>query len=183
MADAAAPTRMIPLADALARLPLESPESRWLVLADRLADRLAERLAARRRRPRWPFAVAAAAALLAIALLPRQVPVAAVPATTASSDASLSALMKESARLERLLGAARDDGASSASAAVLGLVLEDRLAALDTELQAASGDPSRQRALWQQRIVLLRESTSLEASRHYLAANGQGLDVALVAAY
>ena len=31
MADAAAPARMIPLAEALARLPMESPDSRWLV--------------------------------------------------------------------------------------------------------------------------------------------------------
>ena len=175
MADAAIPARMIPLAEALARLPLESPDSRWPVLAAHLS--------ARRRRPRWPFAMAAAAALLAIALLPRHVPVAPVPATIAANNAELPALMKESARLERLLGAARDDGTSSASAAVMGLELEDRLAALDAELQAASNDPARQGALWRQRIVLLRESTSLEASRHYLAANGQALDVALVAAY
>ncbi len=179
MADAAAPARMVPLAEALARLPMESPDSRWLVLADRLAAQQS----ARRRRPRWPFAIAAAAALLAIALLPRHVPVTVETASSAASAAEMAALMKESSRLERLLGAARDDGASSASAAVMGLELEDRLAALDRELQAASNDPTRQRALWQQRVVLLRESTSLEASRHYLAANGQALDVALVAAY
>lgn len=179
MADAAAPARMITLAEALARLPLESPDSCWLVLADRLAAQQSTR----RRRPRWPFAIAAAAALLAIALLPRHVPVAAVPASTAGDGAQLSALMTESSRLERLLGAARDDGASSASAAAMSLTLEDNVSALDAQLQAGNIDPTRQLALWQRRILLLREAASLEASRHYLAANGQNLDVALVAAY
>ncbi len=91
--------------------------------------------------------------------------------------------MDESARLERLLGAARDDGASSATAAAMSLTLEDRLSALDAQLQSPAIDPNRQLALWQQRIVLLREAASLETSRHYLAASGQNLDVALVAAY
>jgi hypothetical protein len=92
-------------------------------------------------------------------------------------------MMDESARLERLLGAARDDGASSASAAAMSLILEDRLSALDAQLQSQAIAPARQLALWQQRIVLLREAASLEASRQYLAANGQNLDVALVATY
>lgn len=184
MADAAAPARMVPLAEALARLPLDVPESAWPLLADRLA--------ARRRRSRWPFALAAAAAVLAVTLLPRHAPVTTATQLVADSTATkpvvangvgLSALMAESARLQRLLGAARDDGATSASAAAMGLILEDRLAALDSELRDETLDSAQQRALWQQRILLLREAASLETSRHYLAANGQGLDVALVSAY
>jgi hypothetical protein len=115
--------------------------------------------------------------------LPTTMPVATTPKPATSADTRLSALMDESARLERLLGAVRDDGASSASAAAMSLTLEDRLSALDSQLQDKAADPAGQLALWQQRILLLREAASLEASRHYLAANGQNLDVALVAAY
>lgn len=175
MADATPRGAFLTLPEALARLPLAAPgQSAWPALADRLA--------ARRRRPRWPFALAAAAALLAIALIPRHAPVAMDAVTAVTTDADLSALMDESARLERLLGAARDDGASSASAAAMSLTLEDRLAVVDATLQGQH-DPARQRALWRQRILLLRQAASLETSRHYLAANGQRLDVTLVAAY
>ena len=170
-----ASTPMLSLSEALARLPLEAPErSAW--------PDLSARLRANRRRPRWPFAIAAAAALLFVAYAPRHAEVAPISAT-ATTDTRLAALMDESARLERLLGAARDDGASSATAAAMSLTLEDRLSALDAQLQSPAIDPNRQLALWQQRIVLLREAASLETSRHYLAASGQNLDVALVAAY
>jgi hypothetical protein len=168
------PAPFIPLADALARLPLEAPErSAWPMLA--------ERLQARQRRPRWLLAMAIAAALV-LALFPHSVPVTPGKAAVTTTDSGLSAMMDESARLERLLGAVRDDGASSASAASMSIALEDRLSSLDAELQSERA-PARQRDLWQQRIVLLREAASLEASRHYLAANGQGFDVALVSAY
>ncbi len=174
MADAATPARMIPLVEALARLPLEAAErSAWPVMTARFAER--------RRRPRWPLAMAIAAALV-LALFPHSVPVAPGKAAVTTTDSGLSAMMDESARLERLLGAVRDDGASSASAASMSIALEDRLSSLDAELQSERA-PARQRDLWQQRIVLLREAASLEASRHYLAANGQGFDVALVSAY
>jgi hypothetical protein len=180
MADAATPREFLSLTEALSRLPLEAPErSAWPMLTSRLQTR--------QRRPRWPFAAAAAAALLALAFVPRHASV--VPITTTTmpattiTNAHLPALMDESARLERLLGAARDDGASSASAAAMSLILEDRLSALDAQLQSQAIAPARQLALWQQRIVLLREAASLEASRQYLAANGQNLDVALVATY
>jgi hypothetical protein len=171
-------TPTLSLSEALVRLPLEAPErSAWPMLA--------QRLQARQRRPRWPFAAAAAAALLALAFVPRQPTVAPLAITTTGTTTTasrLSALMDESARLERLLGAVRDDGASSASAASMSIALEDRLSSLDAELQSERA-PARQRDLWQQRIVLLREAASLEASRHYLAAHGQGFDVALVSAY
>lgn len=180
MADTAVP--LLSLAEALARLPLEAPErSAW--------PDLSARLRANRRRPRWPFAMAAAAAVLALVFSPRShMPISTTRTPTATAaapaaDTRLASLMDESARLERLLGAARDDGASSASAAAMSLTLEDRLSALDAQLQSQAIDPNRQLALWQQRIVLLREAASLEASRHYLAASGRNLDVALVAAY
>ena len=174
MADAATPRPFLSLTEALARLPLEAPErSAWPMLS--------ERLHARRQRPLWPFA--AAAALLVLAFAPGHLPLAPIATTSMTTDTRLSTLMDESARLERLLGAARDDGASSASAAAMSLTLEDQLTALDAQLQGKATDPASQIALWRRRILLLREAASLEASRHYLAANGQNLDVALVAAY
>ena len=94
----------------------------------------------------------------------------------------LAALMSQSARLERLLALANDDGASTASTAAVSLEYEDRLHQLDAELEA-SRDPDAQLPLWRQRLQLLRQVAALEASRHYLASEGRSLDVALVAAY
>jgi hypothetical protein len=178
------PTR-IPLAQALAALPLETPDrSAWPALAARLGKR--------RRMPRWPMALAAG--LLALALLPRgwysdpsaagpsQAGVAATATIAAESRGQLASLMSESARLERLVSAASDDGASSGSAAALSLALEDKLAALDAELEAGP-DAATQLSLWQQRVELMRNIAAVETSRHYLAAEGSNLDVALVAAY
>lgn len=169
----------IALGEALRALPLESPvRSAWPILAARLP--------APRRRTRWPYALAAS--LLALLLLPRGLPTATsdeaptVAASAASQRVELAALMSESARLERLVAVANDDGASSAATAALGLELEDRLHALDAELEA-NRDPGQQLTLWQQRVQLLRNVATLEASRHYLAAEGAGLDIALVSAY
>lgn len=169
----------IPLGAALAGLPLESPErSAWPLLAERLRPT--------RRRARWPYAIAASA--LALLLLPHGLPTSTSDRAQSSSSVAatgrleLAALMSESARLERLLAATSDSGASSATTAVLSLEFEDRLHSLDTEL-AAAGDPERQLALWQRRVQLLRDVAAVETSRHYLAAEGRSLDVALVAAY
>lgn len=169
----------IPLRVALAGLPLESPErSAWPLLAARLSTPV-------RRRPRWPYALAAS--LLALALLPRGLPPTTQQPESATSvvvsqSVELAALMSESARLERLITAANDDGASSATATALSLELEARLHSLDSELEA-NRDQGRQLALWQQRVQLLRDVAAVETSRHYLAAEGRHLDVALVAAY
>lgn len=175
----------IPLTQALAALPLETPDrSAWPTLAARLGKR--------RRIPRWPMALAAG--LLALALLPRgwysdpsaikPSPTDATPlaASAGESRAQLAALMSESARLERLLSAASDDGASSGSAAALSLALEDKLMALDAELETGP-DPATQLSLWQERVDLMRNIAAVETSRHYLAAEGGNLDVALVSAY
>lgn len=171
----------VPLGLALAQLPSESPpRDAWPLLAARLQ--------ARRRLPRWPLALAASL-LLGLLMLPRLpsapgTPAAAVdaPAAATTQDSELAALMAESARLERLVFAADDGGASSASAAALSIAYEDQLHALDAEL-AGNRDPARQLPLWQQRVELLRGVAAVETSRHYLAAQGQSFDVALVAAY
>src|SRR5688572_15465235 len=97
MASPAGPELQI--ADALAALPLETPErSAW----PRLAERIAAGERARTPRARWPFALAAAAVLALVALLPRQgppLPAVAEPAATAAvaEPPSLDLLMAESA--------------------------------------------------------------------------------------
>jgi hypothetical protein len=179
MGDSGFSENSIPLGEALSRLPLEAPDrSAWPVLSARLS--------AGRHRSRWPYALAAS--LLALLLLPRGLPTPSAEqassfgSNTTSQQVELAALMSESSRLERLVASAADDGASSATAAALGLELEDRLHVLDGELEA-NRDPSRQLNLWQQRVQLLRNVAVLETSRHYLAAEGRNFDVALVSTY
>ena len=173
----------IPLGRALAAMPLETPDrSAWPLLADRIHPR--------RRLPRWPTAMAAG--LLALALLPSSwladrtdSPGGADPMSVTSASTQrgeLAALMSESARLERLVASASDDGASSGTAAAMSLAFEDDLRALDAEL-VANPDPARQLSLWQQRVQLMRNVAAIETSRHYLAAQGDSFDVALVSAY
>ena len=173
--------RRIPLGMALAALPMEVPEhSAWPAMAARLQ--------ARRRAPRrWPMAIAAG--LLAFALLPRGWMGVQTPAgvATAGNDVvaqrqQLAELISESARLQRIVDAAHDEGVSSGAAAAMGVSLEDSLRAVDAQLAAASA-PAQQLPLWRQRVDLMRDVAALEASRHYLASQGDSLDVALVAAY
>jgi hypothetical protein len=169
----------ISLGAALASMPLEVPDtSAWPALAERLAPE--------KHWPRWPLALTAS--LLALLLLPHDLPTADQQSTPSIAHAAatrqleLAELMSESSRLERLVAVASDDGASSATAAAFSLELGERLNALDTELEA-NRDPGRQVELWQQRLQLLRSVAAVEASRHYLAAEGRNFDVALVAAY
>jgi hypothetical protein len=191
MADLTARDDGIALADALRSLPLETPErSAWPALAARLAE---PRQRARRA-SRWPYALAAVA-LLVLALLPRGgMPtgdIGTTPQAVASNSASaatpattqLATLMNQSAQLERLLAAASDDGASSGSTTALGLQMEDSLQRLDASLGSDRLSDKQQLSLWQQRVNLLRQIASLETSRHYYAAEGRNLDVALVSAY
>lgn len=175
MADLHPQQRPIPIGEAFARLPLESPlDSAWPLLAEKLP---------KRQRARWPWALAAAAALLIAVGLPRTGP--SLRHENAQSVAAdpVAALMSESARLESLLASAHDERASSASAVMLGLEIEDRLHAVDSSLAGARLSEPQRLALWQQRVALLRDYAGLETSRRWYAAEGQNLDVALVAAY
>jgi hypothetical protein len=174
----------IRLGDALAALPMPAPErSAWPAMAARLHAR--PRMPSRR----WP--VALAASLLALALLPRGWMGLESPATDATTAAAasaqrqqLAALMAESARLERLVDASRDGGSTSAAATAVSLSLEDRLRGVDAQLASTGAtDAAQQLSLWEQRVGLMRDVAAIEASRHYLASQGDSLDVALVAAY
>jgi hypothetical protein len=176
-------TRTLPLGVALAQLPLEAPDrDAWPMLAARLQ--------AKQRAPRWPLALAASL-LLGLLFLPKMATSPTTPVTTVASQpadaaavrqAQLSALMSESERLERLLYATENAGASSATAAAISAAYEDQLHALDAQL-AANRDPARTLPLWQQRVELLRGVAAVETSRRYLASQGGSFDVALVAAY
>ncbi|KFN50969.1 hypothetical protein P873_05020 [Arenimonas composti TR7-09 = DSM 18010] len=177
---------------ALMALPLETPDrSAWPRLAERIAA--AERARAPRRR--WPFALAAAAVLALVALMPRwqagtlpspapSSPVATAPASgVAGEDASLAELMSESARLEHLLAAMGGSDALSASATLVSLEFDDRLARLDTALADPSLDAEDRRLLWRHRVALLRDYAGLQGTAQWLAAEGRGGDGELVAVF
>jgi len=177
----------IPLAEALAQLPVAMPDrSAWPMLATRLAGNAPPEVAGKSAPRRWLLPAALAASLLALALLPRGVAV--VPgiqpgATGAvANTSSLTQLMAESARLESLISAS-DANTSSASAAVLSLELEERLQQLDASLTANTLADTERQSLMQQRVALLRDYAGFESTRRWYAAEGRNLDVALVAAY
>jgi len=159
--------------EAFAALPRADPPSDgWA--------RFAARLDARRRR-RWPFALAAAAALLLAVALPWLLwqPRHAAP-VAASGDPVLEQLYAESAQLETLLAYARDDRVASGSAAAMQVQLDGRLAEIDATLAQSGLSPAQQRALWRERVQTLRTLTSFESSRRWLSAQGDRYDGALV---
>ncbi len=175
-------TPRIALGAALAALPLDAPQqSAWPLLSARLTKKPA---------PRQPWPIALAAGLLALALLPRggdpgirgDEASASASSAIAGQKLQVAALMAESARLERLVDAASDQGASSGTATAVSLALEDKLLAVDARLES-NLDPAQTLPLWQQRVELMRNIAAVEASRHYLASEGGNLDVALVSAY
>ena len=85
--------------------------------------------------------------------------------------------------LEHVIAAVSNDQAGSASAMVLGLQLEDELQRLDATLSQPGLEDEARRALWQQRVGLLRDYASLQGTRQVLAADGEQLDGGLVAVY
>jgi hypothetical protein len=187
MPDAHTPERGLSAAEALSRLPLETPDrSAWPLLERRI---IAAQPAAGPRR-RWPLALAAAATLAVAALMPRLLspPVIAptatpVATTTAPARGELEALMTESAQLENFISAVSADDMASASAAALGLEFEDRLRRLDVALSAPTLDMQTRTQLWQQRVSLLREYAGVQGTSQWLAADGGSLDGALVATF
>ena len=181
--DARLPGRELSMAQALGQLPLESPDrSAWPALSAHIAAKKPGR------RARWPFALAAAAAVAAVALMPgllsRNAPPAEPPFVAAieSSD-PLDALMAESAQLEHFISAAGNDAMASANVTLLSLAFEDRLQRVDASLANPSLDDAQRQQLWQQRVSLLREYAGVQGTRQWLAAQGATLDGALVTTY
>ncbi len=171
------------LAQAVAGLPLESPDrSAWPALAAHMASRRPAR------RPRWPFALAAAAVLALAALVPQwmaqRAPAEHAPFVAAVESADpLDALMAESAQLEHFISAASNDAMESASSTLLGLAFEERLQRVDASLSDPALDDAARQLLWQQRVSLLREYAGVQGTRQWLAAQGATLDGALVTTY
>lgn len=87
---------------------------------------------------------------------------------------------KESARLERVIAAARDPRVGSGPAASLAGALDGELAAVDARLAQPGLDADQRLALWRERVDLLRTSAELESQLRLLAAEGDALDGALV---
>lgn len=174
--------------DAFAALPLEAaPDGGWAALSRRL-----DATRRRRRWPRHPLPLAAAATLLlavAAAWLSwparqasgptRPPPVAAATRPSGDADA-LARLQAESARLEALLDYARDPRVASGTAAAIATELDARVAVIDAALMRPGLPPQRQAELWRERVQVLRTFAGFESTRRWLAANGQRYDAALV---
>lgn len=99
---------------------------------------------------------------------------------TADADLALAGLLAESARLESLVGLARDDRMLNASAAVLAADAEDRIRGIDTALSAADLGETERVALWTRRVDALRELAGIEGTQRWLAAKGESYDDAIV---
>ena len=176
--------------EAFAALPLEeAPADGWGAVARRLDAR-------RRRLSRWPLPLAAAAAL-ALAIVPAWLPRTADEAPSdnptrlatatrtpdagpAPAGATLEQMFAESARLESLLQYARDNRVASGAAAVMATELDARLGTLDAQLMQPGLGQARKRELWGERVQLLRTFAGFESTRRWLAANGERYDGALV---
>ncbi len=159
---------------AFAALPPETPPpGGW----DAIARRLDARRHARSRAPLW---LAAAAVLLLAIALPWRLqwfesgePVAVVHESEAEATRDpFDALYAESAQLETLLVAARDDRMASGTAALLAGELELRLAAIDAALMQPDLSREQRLGLWQERVEGLRTLAGFESSRRWRAAQG-----------
>jgi hypothetical protein len=150
---------------------LAPPHSAWPRLDAKLRRR-------RQRRLSW---LAIAAGLAVVALLPRVVtsppPEAAPEITSAVPEtedaARITTLMAESAQLEALIAWSREASVESASAASLGMAIEERVERVDLLLSRPDADPAAALPLWQERVLRLRQLAGLQSSQHLLAANGE----------
>src|SRR5690606_23767488 len=126
--------------------------------------------------------LAAAAVLALVALMPRWQTGPSLPAPAAVANApvpgvdtdgaALAELMSESARLEHLIAAMGEAEPLSASATLLSLEFDDRLARLDSALSDPALDAEDRRLLWRHRVALLRDYAGLQDTAQWLAAEG-----------
>lgn len=197
MPDFTATDRGPTVAEAFAALPLETPDrSAWPALAARIDSAAAPAHRGLRQR-RWLFALAAAAALAVVALMPRALqgpdgapsspalattPASATPAPATTAD-PLDALMAESARLEYLVQAVSADAMASGSTAALAVEYESRVQQIDAALSDPSLAAADRTALWSRRVDLLREYAGLQGTAQWLAAQGGEFEGDLVAVF
>ncbi|MGL6291444.1 MAG: hypothetical protein ACRC2H_12190 [Silanimonas sp.] len=171
--DRAGRDALMPIGEALRALPLDAPpHSIWPLVAPKPTRR--------ERAPRWPYALATAAALALALLLP-------TPGDRLDVDTppgvDLVALQQESARLERLIAAVDADPLQPADALVIGLAFEDELSGIDAALSAAKPGSRDAALLWQQRVDILSRYAELQSSRRLLASAGQPFETTLVSLY
>lgn len=89
-------------------------------------------------------------------------------------------LQTQSAQLEALIAASRDDRVASATAAVMSSELDQRLGLIDATLVSAPLPASQRLSLWQQRVGTLRALAGVESTQRWFAAQGERYDDALV---
>lgn len=109
----------------------------------------------------------------------------AAPQTLASNDSDAIAqrvgeLQAQSAQLEALIAASRDDRVANATAAVMSSELDQRLGLIDATLISAPLPASQRLSLWQQRVGTLRALAGVESTQRWFAAQGERYDDALV---
>lgn len=107
------------------------------------------------------------------------------PQTLASDDSDAIAqrigeLQAQSAQLEALIAASRDDRVASATAVVMSSELDQRLGLIDATLISAPLPASQRLSLWQQRVGTLRALAGVESTQRWFAAQGERYDDALV---
>jgi len=107
------------------------------------------------------------------------------PQALASTDSDAIAqrigeLQAQSAQLEALIAASRDDRVASATAAVMSSELDQRLGLIDATLISAPLPASQRLSLWQQRVGTLRALAGVESTQRWFAAQGERYDDALV---
>ena len=204
MPDDRMPAQEPTLAEAFSALPLEAPvRSAWPQLAARI-DAAQKPARADARFRRWLFAGATAAAIAAVAVLPREIvaPIGttgapAVATTDLGSDpgvattaaavdtppADVDSLMAESAKLEYVLQQVTDETSGSASATALSLELEARVQQLDVALSDPALTIEQRTDLWGRRVGLLRDYVAVQGTAQWLATQGQDYDGDLVAVF
>ncbi|MGJ7904564.1 hypothetical protein [Lysobacter sp. 1R34A] len=89
-------------------------------------------------------------------------------------------LQAESAQLEALVAATRDEQVGSAAATVMSSELDERVRLIDATLTAGSLPAAQRLALWQQRVGALRTLAGVESTQRWFAARGERYDDALV---
>ena len=163
----------IELGQALRQLPLEAP-------ASSLWPALQTQLPAQPGRGLWPLALAASAVILAVLLQfsgAIRLPGGSDP-DIQSAGADLASLIDSSARLENSFYALQDDDQSSATVIAANLGIEDRLQAIDAQLEVQP-TAAEARQLWLQRIDLLNQGVALNRTNAAFKAEGDNFDLAL----
>jgi hypothetical protein len=92
------------------------------------------------------------------------------PGSDAGAAADLARLYTESAQLEALLAASRDQRSGSAGAMLLADALDAQVAGIDAALATPDLAPERRESLWQARVAALRQAVGFESTQRLVAA-------------